>query len=195
MTWVDLAVLAVMLTSGLLAFLRGFVREALGIGAWLGAAYFAMREFPAFAPYARAQISDPNFAVPVAYGLLFVAALIVLSVVASLASRLVRDSALGGLDRTIGLAYGLVRGAVLVAVAYVVAGMVITVDRWPEPVLQARVLPYAYDGAAWIVDQLPSQYRPKINRPPAGREASSQALLQATPQGSALFRARPQETR
>jgi membrane protein required for colicin V production len=73
--------------------------------------------------------------------------------------------------------------------------MVITVDRWPAPVLQARVLPYAHDGAAWMVGLLPAQSWLKISPLPAGRDTSSQALLQATPQGSALFRARPQETR
>ena len=38
MTWVDLVVLAVLALSALLAFMRGFVREVLGIGAWVGRA-------------------------------------------------------------------------------------------------------------------------------------------------------------
>ncbi len=42
MTSVDLAVLAVMFLSGLLAFSRGLVREVLSIGAWVGAAAVAM---------------------------------------------------------------------------------------------------------------------------------------------------------
>ena len=37
MTWVDLAVFGFLAISGLLAFARGFVREVLGIGAWVGA--------------------------------------------------------------------------------------------------------------------------------------------------------------
>jgi membrane protein required for colicin V production len=195
MTWVDLAVLAVMLVSGLLAFLRGFVREALGIGAWLGAAYFAMTEFHTVEPFARAKISNPDFAVPAAYLVLFLAALLVLSVIASIIGRLVRDSALGGLDRTMGLAYGLVRGAVLVAVAYIAGGMIVAVDRWPTPVLQARALPYAYEGAHWVISQVPAEYRPKLYPPPAGRVTNADALLHATPQGFALTRTPPKETR
>ena len=46
MTWVDLAVLGVLAVSALLAFLRGFVREVLGIGAWIGAALAAVWGVP-----------------------------------------------------------------------------------------------------------------------------------------------------
>ena len=40
----------------------------------------------------------------------------------------------------LGLVFGLARGAALVIVAYIVAGMVIPVDRWPDAVLEARSL-------------------------------------------------------
>ena len=38
MTWVDLVVFAVLAISALLAFMRGLVREVLGLAAWVGAA-------------------------------------------------------------------------------------------------------------------------------------------------------------
>ena len=41
MTWVDIVVLASSRSPALLAFVRGFVREVLGIGAWVGAAIVA----------------------------------------------------------------------------------------------------------------------------------------------------------
>ena len=46
MTWVDLAVFGFLAVSGLLAFARGFVREVLGIGAWVGAVAVAILALP-----------------------------------------------------------------------------------------------------------------------------------------------------
>jgi len=110
----------------------------------------------------------------------------VLMLVARLIGRLVRGSPLGGIDRTLGLLFGLARGAALVILAYIVAGMVVPLDHWPTPVLQARALAPAYAGARWAVRQLPVEYRPRLYAPPPGRQTSAESLLRATPQGRAV---------
>ena len=81
--------------------------------------------------------------------------------------------------------YGLARGAALAVTAYLVAGAVEPVDRWPDQVLEARTLPSIYLGAAWVVQRLPESYRPALAVPPAGRPTGSAELLQATPSGRA----------
>jgi membrane protein required for colicin V production len=99
----------------------------------------------------------------------------------------VRASPIGGLDRSLGLVFGLARGAALIVLAYIIAGMVIQVDRWPEAVLQARALPLVYQGASWAVQKLPVDHRPQLYAPP-GKETTADALLHATPQGRAVGR-------
>jgi membrane protein required for colicin V production len=182
--WVDLVVIAVVVCSGLLAFLRGFVREVLGIGAWLGAAAFAYMAGPSARTMVQQWISNPDIAELVALGACFLVALIVLSVVASLLGGLVRGSALGAVDRSLGVVFGLVRGAALVVFAYVALGMVMAPEQWPEPVLQARTLPYVYQGAVWANDRLGR--RINVPPPPAGREARSADLLHLNPMGRAV---------
>ena len=118
--------------------------------------------------------------------MVFIAALIVLLLICHAVGRTVRRSVLGGLDRTLGLLFGLARGAALVVLAYMLVGMVIPVERWPQPVLQARAMPLAYDGAAWTAHWLPADYRPRVYPPPAGRPTTEEALLRATPQGRAV---------
>jgi len=186
MTWVDLVVLAVLGISGLLAFLRGFVREVLGLMAWLGAIYVAMGTFHLVQPSFRSWIDNPDIADPVAFAVVFLVALAGFSLVAMLAAKLVRNSGLRSLDRTLGLVFGLVRGAAVVVAAYIVGGMVLPVEKWPDVILLARSLPVAYGGAAWVAGQLPEEYRPHLSPPPAGRDTSADALLHATPQGYAL---------
>ena len=185
MTWVDLCVLGILAVSGLLAFLRGFVREALGIGAWLGAALAAVWAAPYARPRFREWLGAPDLVDPVTYGAVFLAALVVLLLISGWISSLMRMSALGGLDRTLGLVFGLVRGAAVVVFAYIATGLVVPPDRWPEPVLAARSLPLAYAGAQFAVGLLPEAYRPRVVQPPDGREPTEDALLRAAPEGRA----------
>jgi membrane protein required for colicin V production len=176
MNWVDLVVLGVILISGLLAFARGFVRESLGLGAWVAAVAAAIAAQPFVQPWARQQFADQALADTVALVAVFVVVLILLSLIASAAAGAVRDSVLGGVDRTLGLLFGLARGVVLVCGAYIVVGLAVAVDQWPPPVLNARSLPYVYRGADWIVAHVPTEYRPALAAPPAGRTTTAELM-------------------
>ncbi len=186
MNLVDLAVLAILGVSALLGLSRGLVRELLGLGSWLLAGYAAFRFGPELVPMAREAIGNTDIADPIAYVGAFVLVLIVLSLLSNLVGRLVRVSALGGLDRTFGLLFGLARGAALLVVAYVPLALMLPPDRWPLPVLQARTLPLIYRGAVWAADKLPALYRPRVAPPPDGRPTTEADLSHATPEGQAL---------
>jgi membrane protein required for colicin V production len=188
MTWVDLAVLGVLAVSALLALLRGFVREVLGIGAWVAAVLVAIWAFPYARPRFREWLGAPDLVDPVSFLAVFVVTLLILLLVSHWIGALVRGSVLGGVDRTLGLLFGLARGAALVIFAYIAAQWVVPFERWPAPVLDARSLPLAYDGAAWAVGLLPAEYRPKLQPPPARRQATAEDFLRATPQGRATSR-------
>ncbi len=188
MTWVDLAVLAVLAVSALLAFIRGLVREVLGLAAWIGAIFAGVWALPRVRPQFQHWLGPP-WVDPIAFGVVFILSLIVLMLISRWISALVQASPIGGLDRTLGLVFGLARGAALVIVAYIVAGMVVQVDRWPEPVLNAESIWPVYRGAVWVVDQLPTNFRPgEVRAPPQGRATTASALLQAMPQGRAVSR-------
>lgn len=188
MTWVDLAVVGVLAISALLAFMRGLVREVLGVGAWVGAGFAATWGLPLARPQVHDWFGKSPWIDPGTFVAIFIVTLIVLILIAHAIGRAVRGSPLGGLDRTLGLLFGLVRGAVVVILAYIIAGMVVPVDRWPEPVQQARLITPTYAGALWAVHFLPADFRPHLAAPPEGRRTTAEALWRATPQGSALSR-------
>ena len=186
MTWVDLVVFGFLLISGLLAFARGLVREVLGIGAWIGSVGLAFLGLPMMRDAVRGWLSAPEWVDPVSFIVVFLVSLIILILIAKMIGGMVRGSVLGGVDRTLGLVFGLARGAAVVIVAYIIGQMVFPIERWPDVVLQARTLSPTYEAARWVRDQLPEPYRPHtLDPPPAGREASSEALLRANPQGRA----------
>jgi membrane protein required for colicin V production len=174
MTWVDLVVLGVLLASAALSFMRGLVREVLGIGAWVGAVVIAVKALPMSRDIAARWIDEPAWLDPIGFLGAFLVALIVLSIIA----RLI-------IDRSLGVLFGLARGAVLVILAYILGGFAVAVEQWPDPVLKARSLEFAYQGADWLARQVPEEYRPQVRPPPGGREATADMLMRATPQGRA----------
>lgn len=181
MNWVDLTVLVVVGISAALAFMRGFVREILGLAAWGGAAYIAYSFVDVVRFPVRDLVGDPNMGDIVAYAGLFLAALLVLTIVTGVVAHIFHSLGLGAVDRTLGIAFGVARGAALTVAAYVGAGFVIPADRWPEPVRHARLLPFVADAAAWTAERIPPGFRPNVPLPPLPPSTSSLDLLQALP--------------
>lgn len=186
MNWVDIAVLTVVAFSGMLGFLRGMVREVFGLAAWAGALFAAVWFFPQMQGLARRSIANPDIADPVAFGSIFLLVVIVLSLIARALSTIVRSSGLGGLDRTLGLVFGLLRGAGIVVAAYIIGAAIDPPDQWPPQVLEARTLPSIYLGANWVAQRVPESYRPTVPVPPVGPPAQAADLLHANPVGRAL---------
>ncbi len=185
MNLVDVVVLAILALSALAGLSRGLVREVLGVAAWTGAGYAAFRYGPDLLPAAHGYISDSSFAQAATYIVTFVAALTVLSIAASILGRMARAPGLGGLDRSLGLVFGLARGALIVVAAYVVGGLVLPPDSWPLKVREARSLPFVYGTASWAMGFLPAGDRPTLAAPPPPRQATAAELMRAPAAGRA----------
>jgi membrane protein required for colicin V production len=182
MNWVDGVVLAVLALSAVVALFRGLVQEVLGIGAWVGAALAALTLQPVLSPALVGAVETPWIADALALVGVFVAVLVVLKVVIAVVARRVQDSALGGTDRALGMVFGLLRGAFLVVVAYILGGMVLPeAERWPDPVREARSLPVVAEGARWLMDRLPPDYRAKLVAPPSSPDPGYNDLVRPPP--------------
>src|SRR3954465_15652367 len=97
-TILDLVLLAVMLISGLLAMVRGFMREILSIAAWAAAALVTLYSFSKLLPAGQTRFDNgPGASVVVVAGT-FVGTLIVVSIVTVHISDMILDSRIGALD-------------------------------------------------------------------------------------------------
>ncbi len=123
-TIIDGVVLAILLISGFLAYARGLVRETLSIVGWGGAAVIAFY----FAPQGKDLVFEIPFisglvgnsceiALIISFTLIFIVALVVISLFTPLLAGMVSKSALGIIDRALGFIFGLARGVLLVIVA------------------------------------------------------------------------------
>lgn len=163
----DLAIIAVVVISGLLAFVRGFVHEVLAVGAWVGAAIVTVFFLPVVLPYARDLISI-QIAADIAGGAaIFIFVLIVLSIFTHWLARRVRESSLGALDRSLGLLFGFLRGAVLVCLAWLGLVTLLPRDQHPPWIQEARVLPLVEQGSGIILTVVPESILPEVLTDPA----------------------------
>ncbi|MCQ8239644.1 CvpA family protein [Rhizosaccharibacter radicis] len=162
MSWVDIAALVVVTLSALLGLLRGFVREALGLAAWIGAALLAVRLYPEALPVANRWIGATGVAEPVTFLAVFAVLLIGFLLIAAAIGGLVRDTVLGGIDRLLGIGFGALRGFAVLVVAFVLGATVLTPADWPQPVRDARLLPFVQQGAAFVLARVPPRYRPPL---------------------------------
>jgi membrane protein required for colicin V production len=160
---VDLIVIAVVLVSGVFAFVRGLVHELLALGAWIGAGIATYYGIDRVIPVAR-RLTDVQPLADIGAGAaLFLAVLIVLSVATRILVRQIRNSSFGALDRSLGLLFGLARGALIVAIAWLTTAWAYQEEPLPEWIAEARTLPLAQ---AALYDALPEALRPE-ELPPA----------------------------
>lgn len=146
LTLLDFILIGIMLISGLLALMRGFTREVLSLVAWgiaAIAAYFAIKQ-PKLIEFAMTNIPylDKDILAQIAVGAVaFVVALIVVSIISVKISDYVVDSAAGTFDRTLGFIFGVARGFVFVAIAYLFYGWLLPFDKQEPWVRDAMSLP------------------------------------------------------
>ena len=162
----DLIVVAVVLISGVFALVRGLVHELLALGAWIGAGVATYYGIDHAIPVARGLTEVQPVADIAAGAVLFLAVLIVLSVVTRILVKQVRQSSLGALDRSLGLLFGLARGSLIVAVAWLVTAWAYQEEPLPDWVAEARSLPLVQEGARTLYELLPEGLRPE-EVPPA----------------------------
>ena len=154
-SYLDLAVLIVVLVSGLLAVLRGFTREILAIGSWVAAAAAAYYLHPVALPYIKPYVSKDEIALAGAVAIVFFLALIVVSLLTVKFSDIILDSKIGALDRTLGFLFGAARGLLLAVVAFVFYNWLVPETNQPTWIRNARVKPLLQAGGDKIRDMLP----------------------------------------
>jgi len=161
MNAVDFAVLVVIALSAVFAFARGFVREALSIVAWVGAALITLYSFNyAYALVAR-FVTTPLLADLVAGAGVFLIALIILTILTGYLARFVHSSALSPIDRTLGLIFGVARGAILVSLAYLVIDVSLPQTDRPSWLQDAKSEPLLAQGADLLRGVLPESLQIK----------------------------------
>src|SRR5450432_613493 len=154
-TVLDLALLAVMLISGLLAMVRGFMREILSIAAWGAAALVTLYAFGKLLPTAKTYFNNDTIAAAVVVAGVFVGTLILVSIVTVRISDMILDSRIGALDRTLGFLFGLARGLLIVVVAFLFFSWLVPDKQRPDWITGAKSRTVLDGTGQWLMSHVP----------------------------------------
>ncbi|HEY1610907.1 MAG TPA: CvpA family protein [Paraburkholderia sp.] len=151
----DYAVMAVIALSALRGAWRGFIGEIFGLIGWIVAFIVACRYVDHLVPLIPANW--PGGALTqwlIAFALIVIGVVLVAGVANALITRLVTASGLSGVDRSLGLMFGLVRGVVLVLILVVLGGLTELPKQefWRNALLR----PYADQGVRELKPLLPA---------------------------------------
>ncbi|MGB8813827.1 MAG: CvpA family protein [Paracoccaceae bacterium] len=137
-TIIDGVVAVVIVLSAILAYSRGIVRESMAIAGWIGAAFLAylfagqaqplVKELPVVGKMLGDSCELSTIA---AFAAVFAVGLVIAALFTPLFSSVVQRSALGGIDQGLGFLFGVVRGILLVAVAFIVYDRAIAAETLP----------------------------------------------------------------
>jgi len=153
--WIDVVIISLIALSAILSLFRGFVKEALALITWLIALWVAMAFYEELAAWLSQWIAVPSAQKVTAFGILFVCVLLLGAIVNYLAGKLVDKTGLTGTDKMLGVVFGIARGAVIVAILVLLAGLTpVPQDPWWQ---DSQFLGYFEDLAMWMRDFLPSE--------------------------------------
>jgi membrane protein required for colicin V production len=192
-SYLDLAVLAIILVSAFLSMLRGFSREVLAIASWAAAAAAAYYFYPIVVPYLTPYIHKDVVAQAIAAAIVFFATLIVVSLFTVRLSDAILDSKIGALDRTLGFVFGVARGFLLAVVGFAIFNWLVSDKQQPEWVKNAKTRPVLTGSADRIVALLPEDAAATIdawiksrgNIIPASDEPTDDSVLPTAPGAAA----------
>ena len=125
----DWAITAVLVISCLISLKRGFVKEALSLGAWVLAFFVATAFNERLTVILASVIENPSLRHITAYATLFIGTLMVVSLLNKLLAQVIKMTGLSGLDRLMGTVFGLVRGLVVVLVIIVILRQLAPIEQ------------------------------------------------------------------
>jgi len=152
MTVIDIIVLAIVGVSVAYGVWRGLVREVLALVAWVGAFLLANLLAPDAARLLPQGMATEEIRLLVSFVVVFIVALVGLSVLAMLASKVVKIVGLGPADRVVGGFFGLARGIFVVIILVLLAGLT-TLPRqatWREAALRGPLEAFAGYINGWL---------------------------------------------
>jgi len=158
--YVDYTILAVLAASGLLAMLRGFMRELLGALGWVVAVIVARLSEEIATDQLQEYINDEALTSFLGWMLPFIIVVFAWYIFANLAAPGLKKMAMGVLDRPLGFIFGILRGLVLVAIVYMSALLLYeSEDHFAQPVLDAALISPIRVTASTISGFAPEEWR------------------------------------
>ena len=141
----DYLIIATVLISGTVGLIRGLLREVVALITWILAAFVAWHFGASLEPHLGGLLAQPDVRPWVARLILFLLVLLLGHAIGVVLGHFVRLTLLTGVDRFLGLVFGLLRGFVIVGAAVIVCEIVrLDSESWWH---ESALMPFGQDAA------------------------------------------------
>ncbi len=163
LNYIDIGIIVLIFLSALVGFVRGFVREALSLTVWVAAIVLTIAFAEDLSTKLPFTISYALAPLIIAAVLIFVGVLIAGSLLNYIVNKGLYAIGMGGLDRILGGAFGVIRGALVVTLLVLLLSLGLTpfvTDSvfWKE----SAFVPRFKEGAEWVKNMIPADIEQKI---------------------------------
>jgi membrane protein required for colicin V production len=166
---VDITLVIMVVISVLFALYRGLVRELLGIASWLLAGFAALYSYKPLQPLMNKMIDNEVTAGIVGSLIVALIVLVIMTLINAWIAKRLRQSALSGLDRVLGFAFGVGRAGLLAAICYLGCSMFLPEKKLQEMEEQNISIPYIQTMAGWLEYAIPDNIKDDIQIYEQGR--------------------------
>lgn len=161
--WVDYGIIGLVGLSSLIGLFRGLVKEVFSLGLWIGAGWLALHYNHELSNSLVSAIPVPSARYAASFLLIFVGVLVLGGMVNYLLGKLISSTGLAGTDRLAGLLFGAMRGALIVSLMVLFAGVTpLPEDPWWK---QSKLIPPFQSLGLWLKGQIPSGLASQVKFP------------------------------
>ncbi|VAX76896.1 Colicin V production protein [Serratia symbiotica] len=154
MVWVDYVIIALIGCSVLLSMIRGFLREAMSLLTW-GCALFITSHFYSYLAGYFTLFEDELVRKAIAIMILLIAPMGIGAISNYVISTLVEKSGLSGMDRMLGICFGMLRGVLIVAAILFFLDTFTTLSQGPDW-QKSQIIPQFSHIIRWVFNYLQS---------------------------------------
>lgn len=174
-TWIDIIIVVIFLISTTMALLRGFVREVVSIITWVAAIWLAVTQSEQVSYLLPQAIDSASFSfgekeygtnirVGIAFVLIMVGVLVFGALINFVLSQIMKAQILKGVDRMMGMLFGLLRASVITTILVITASAFTTLPQTSTWQASQLIKPFERT-ALWVVDHLPERYAQQLRLP------------------------------
>lgn len=202
----DIVILAILVLSAVIAFMRGFIKEVLTIAGLIGATVAAYTVGPMVHPWISELLAGEAegkgeekkmiwnlipadvLATALSHGGVFVLTFIVLTILSFFISKVAQEMGLNFMDRSLGVVFGIMRGFALLVLLYLPFSIMLTEEEFPKWTKESRTLPVL----AYSVDKVYSYLEIDSGKKDKARESTADKAFSSF---TSLFKGDEKETK
>jgi len=160
LTIIDFAIIAIVLISVIIGLFRGFVKEALSITVWILSVFVSLKFYGEISGYFTGVTDNSTIRSGISISIIFIACLIIGSIISHLVSLLVKSTGLGGTDKLLGVIFGFLRGGLIAAAIMLIVSYTEFSKNpmWADSFLTKQMQPVVN----WLDSFIPEKVKQKV---------------------------------